>query len=176
MKRQTYLFLALLMVLAGCTKKQPTRTSGTDTIDNTTYVSTTYYTYGFSFSGAKLVPTTNNPGPDIAVYVNADTGAPRLTLQANNLKPSFYKVGDFADAASAQSAFDNLKTVSVAQWLEMADPIIDNQVWLYRTGSDTYAKFRIVSTVNELRSGVVYGECTFQWVYQPDGSSTFPGK
>jgi hypothetical protein len=85
-------------------------------------------------------------------------------------------VGDFADAATAQSAFDNLKTISVTQWLDMADPINANQVWIYRSGTDNYTKFRIVSTVNETRQSIPYGECSFQWVYQPDGSSTFPGK
>ena len=162
-------------MLQGCTKKEPTRTSGTDTIDNITYFSTTYYNYGFSFSGAKLVSTNLNPGPDITIYVAQDnSGTARLTLQTNNLNPSFFKVGDFADATTAQAAFDNLKTVSVSQWTDMADPIAANQVWIYRSGKGTYTKFRIVSTVNETRQSIPYGECTFQWVYQPDGTTTFP--
>jgi len=176
MKRIIFVLLAILLLLLGCTKKEPTRTSGIDTIDNITYYSTTYYNYGFLFSGAKLVSTSTNPGPDITIYVNIDNVTPRLTLQSNNLKPSFFKAGDFADATTAQSAFDNLKTVSVTQWQDMADPINANQVWIYKSGTDTYAKLRIVSTVNETRQGIAYGECTFQWVYQPDGSSTFPGK
>jgi hypothetical protein len=168
--------LLLITILAGCTKKEATRTSGTDTIDNITYFSTTYYNYGFLFSGAKLVSTNTNPGPDITIYVNVDNGTPRLTLQSNNLKPSFYKIGEFADAATAQSAFDNLKSVSVTQWQEMADTLNANQLWIYRSGTDDYTKFRIISTVNETRQSVAYGECTFQWVYQPDGSLTFPAK
>lgn len=174
MKKFIVISIAVLSVISGCTKKESTRTSGTDTIDNTTYFSTTYYAYGFTFSKAKLVSTSTNPGPDIAIYVNVDTGTPRLTLQTNNLKPSFFKVGDFADAESSQAAFDNLKTVTVSQWQEMADPLTDNQVWIYRSSADTYTKFRIVSTVNEMRQSIAYGECTFQWVYQPDGSTTFP--
>jgi hypothetical protein len=176
MKRVVFILLAIFSILTGCTKKEPIRTSGIDTIDNITYLSTTYYNYGFSFSGAKLIATSTTPGPDITIYVNIDNITPRLTLQSNNLKPSFFKVGDFADEATAQSAFDNLKTVSVAQWQDMADPLNTNQVWIYKTGNDTYAKIRIVSTVNETRQGEAYGECTFQWVYQPDGSLTFPGK
>ncbi len=176
MKRIVFILLAIFSILLGCTKKEPTRTSGIDTIDNINYFSTTYYYYGFSFSMAKLVSTNTNPGPDITLYVNIDNITPRLTLQAVNLKPSFYKVGDFADAVTAQSAFDNLKTVAVTQWQDMADPVNNNQVWIYRSGTDTYTKIRIVSTVNELRSGINYGECSFQWVYQSDGSLTFPGK
>ncbi len=176
MKKLPYILLVILAVISGCTKTEPTRTSGTDKIDNITYQSSTYYVYGFSFSRAKLVPTTTTPGPDIIIYVNQDNPPARLTLQTDNLKPSFYKVGDFADASSAASAFNNLKTVSVSQWEEMADPLEVNQVWIYRTGTDCYAKFVIISTVNETRQGIAYGECTFQWVYQSDGSSTFPGK
>jgi hypothetical protein len=162
------------LLLSACTKKESARTSGTDTIDNTTYFSTTYYNYGFSFSQGKLVSTSLNPGPDITIYVNVDNVTPRLTLQTNNLKPSFSKVGDYPDEASAKAAFDNLKTVSVTQWQDMADPINNNQVWIYRSGTEMYTKLRVVSTVNETRSGIAYGECTFQWVYQPDGTTTFP--
>ncbi len=176
MKKVAISLLTIFLIISGCTKKEPTRTSGTDTIDNTTYFGTTYYNYGFTFSQAKLVTTNANPGPDIAIYVNVDNGTPRLTLQSNNLRASFFKAGDFADAAAAQSAFDNLKTISATQWVDMADPIADNQVWIYRSGDDTYTKFRIVSTVNENRQGIDYGECTFQWAYQPDGTLTFPGK
>ena len=101
---------------------------------------------------------------------------PRLTLQSDNQNPSFFKIGDYPDETTAQAAFDNLKTVSVTQWQDMADPINTNQVWVYKSGTNNYAKIRIVSTINETRQSVPYGECTFQWVYQPDGSSTFPGK
>ena len=177
MKKIVFIFIAFFAILQACTKKEPTRTSGIDTIDNTNHFSTTYFQYGFSFSGAKLVATYPSPGPDITLFVNPDvTGTPKLTLQAENLLPSFYKVGDFADVTTAQSAFDNLKTVSVAQWQDMADPILPNQVWIYRSGTAHYTKIRIVSTINETRQTVAYGECTFQWVYQPDGTSTFPGK
>jgi len=172
--KRTAIILVLLGILSGCTKKEPVRTSGTDTIDNTTFQSTTYFVYGFSFSTAKLVSTESDPGPDITVYVNKDSDPYRLTLQADNLKPSFYKVGDFADEAAAKAAFENLKTGTVSQWEDMADPLNPYQVWIYRSGRDKYTKIRIISTVNEIRQTIPYGECTFQWVHQPDGSLTFP--
>jgi hypothetical protein len=176
MKRTSFILLALFLLITACTKVEPTPTSGTNTIDNTTYQTTTYFVYGFSFSKAKLISTNTNPGPDITVFVNIDNLPYRLTLQSDNLRPSFFKVGDFADEDAAKSAFENLKTISVSQWQDMADPVAINQVWIYRSGNDTYAKIRIISTVNETRQLVNYGECTFQWVYQPDGSLTFPGK
>jgi hypothetical protein len=177
MKRiQYYIVLAIVIALSGCTKAEKPRTSGTDTIDNTIHFSTTYYVYGFSFSGAKLVSTTTTPKPDIVLYVNSDNQPNKLTFQANNLVPSFFKAGEFSDEEAAKIVFDNLKTFSATQWSDMADPVSVNQVWIYRSGSDTYAKIRIVSVINEIRQTGPYGECTFQWVYQPDGSTTFPGK
>ena len=168
--------MLIFSIFTGCTKKEPTRTSGIDTIDNITYFNTTYFNYGFSFSGAKLVSTNLNPGPDITIFVNPGNSSPSLTLQTNNLKPSFFKEGDFPDETTAKTAFDNLKTVSVTQWLDMADPVAANQVWIYRSGTDIYTKIRIISTINETRQSIPYGECTFQWIIQPDGSTTFPGK
>jgi hypothetical protein len=178
MKKVVLILLVLILVLPGCTKVEPVRTKGIDTIESTIYQSsTTYFAYGFSFSSAKLVSTINSGGFDIVLYVNSDDpDNRRLTLQANNLKPSFYKAGDYNDEAAAAEAYDNLKTVVVSQWEDMADPIAANQVWIYRTGSDKYVKFRIISTVNEIRSTLPYGECTFQWLYQPDGTTTFPDK
>ena len=176
MTRNLTCILLFLLGLSACTKVEKTRTSGIDTIESTVYYSTTYYSFGFRFSTAKLVPTYPLPGPDITIYVNTDNVPSRLILQANNLNPSFHKVGDYAGEAEAKDAFNNLKTVDATQWADFADPLLANQVWIYKTGADSYAKIRIISTVNEVRQGIAYGECTFEWVFQPDGSSTFPGK
>ena len=174
MKTIAYILLAVFAALSSCTKVEDTRTTGTDTIDNTTFTGATYFVYGFSFSTAKLVSTESDPGPDIIIYVNKSDTPYRLTLQADNFKPSFYKVGAYADESAAKAAFDDLKTVSVSQWEEMADPIAANEVWIYKSGDEKYSKIRIVSTVNEIRQTIAYGECTFQWAHQPDGSLTFP--
>jgi hypothetical protein len=176
--KRLFILIFLLPFVLSCSKKDETPSgSGTVTIDNKTYQSTTYYVYGFLFSKAKKVTTLETPGPDITIYVNADTPPDTwLYLQANNLNPSFCKIGDYPDAASASAAFDNLKTVGSYQWTDLAQPISPNQVWVYKTGTPCYAKIRIISTVNETREGKSYGECTFEWVYQPDGSTTFPAK
>jgi hypothetical protein len=176
MKKSILIILLTGSILCSCKKEDSTSNSGTVTIDNKTYQSTTYYVYGFSFSKAEKVSTLENPGPDILLYVIPDAPSNRLTLQADNLNPSFYKVGDYPDAQTAVSAFDDLKTVGPYQWAEMADPINDNQVWVFRTGSECYAKIRIISTVNDSIDNRPHGECTFEWLYQADGSTTFPGK
>jgi hypothetical protein len=178
MKSSFIIILILSVFLSACKKNDAPSGTGTVTIDNIlggTDV-TGYYSYGFLFSKAKKVSTIETPGPDVTLIVNADTPPGRLTLQANNLNPSFYKVGDYPDAQSAITAFNDLKTVGTYNYVEMADPISSNQVWVYRTGTPCYAKIRIISTILDNTKTPVYGECTFEWVYQPDGSTTFPAK
>lgn len=176
MKTYIYLIVSALFIFGGCKKNDSVRTSGTDTISTTTYQGTTYYLYGFSFSQGKLVTTEANPRPDLVIYVNTDNpNTPRLYFSVNNLKPSFWKAGEYSDESAAKTAFDNLKNVGPGlQWADFADPVKPNQVWIYRSQEDNYAKIRTISTVNETRNGTPYGECNFEWVYQPDGSTIFP--
>jgi hypothetical protein len=178
MKSSFILIFLTLIVLSGCKKDETPSNSGTVTIDNTLSGTdiTGYYSFGFLFSQAKKVSTVDNPGPDVTLYVIEDTPPNKLSLQKASLNPSFYKLGDYPDAQSASTAFNNLNTVGNYVWTEMAVPISANQVWVYRTGTPCYAKIRIISTVNETRNSMPYGECTFEWVYQPDGSTTFPSK
>jgi hypothetical protein len=180
MKRPIVILFLILSVLYGCTKDKSVPTSGTATIQNTLYGFGPYYANGFSFTTAGPVSTLDDPGPDIVLFVNTDNPAvsPRLTFQTDNFTPSFYKLGDYPDEAAAIAAFDNLKTIGAYQYAEMADPVSNNQVWVYRSGTETYAKIRIISTKNEKRPDLQYqyGECTFEWQYQPDGSLTVPDK
>jgi hypothetical protein len=181
--KNIFLMLCISLVLFSCKKKEETHTSGIDTIDNTTHMGSTYYVYGFSFPDARLVSTESHPGPDITIYVNNDNPniPPRLYFMANNLLPSFYKAGEYTSESAASDAFNSLKSISVPMWTDFADPVKPNQVWIYRSQGEKYAKIRIISTVNErrkdtsaLRDSVDYAECTFEWVYQPDGTITFP--
>ncbi len=163
---------------AGCSKSNVSNTGGTETIETTLYGNGPYYALGFYFAEAKKLSTLGNPVPDITLIADTDIDGTirQLILQSENFKNSFYKYGEYADAGAAESAFTGLTSASVTQWLASADSVKANQIWLFRTSADTYAKFRIISTVAEQRSGIAYGSCTFQWKYQPDGTLTFPAK
>jgi hypothetical protein len=174
MKSSIFILFIFLTIVSGCRKDDTPRTSGTDTIDNTLYGTGPYYANGFSFSLAKIISTLSDPEPDISI--DNDGTLLNLILQTNNYQNSFFKVGEFVDAASAEEVFNNLTSPDVPQWVEWGNPIRPNQIWLFRTANEHYAKLRIISTISEIRSSRNYSECTFQWVYQPDGSLTFPGK
>jgi len=164
--------IAVLVLQTSCKKDKDPPTSGIAVINNIRKFGTTYSVIGFLFSEAKLVSTLDTPPPDITV----ESDGTDLLLQANNLKDSFYMSGEYADASSAKTAFYNLTSATITLWEGLAYPIKANQVWIYRSGTEHYAKIRIISIIAEVRDGKDYGECTFEWVYQPDGSLTFPGK
>ena len=178
MRRHLVFIILSITFLAGCKKDEGSKFSGTFTIDNTLYGTGPYYALGFSFSLAKEVSTLEDPGPDITLIADVDIDGTirRLLLQTENFKSSFFKYGEFSDAASAKAAFINLTSASVAVWEEWGDSIEPNQIWIFRTSTEHFAKFRIISTVAEKRSGNAYAECTFEWVYQPDGTLNFPGQ
>ncbi len=161
-----------MLLLASCSKNQITPTSGFATIDNTTGQSQTYYVYGFLFSEAKYVSTLDNPDPDITV----DSDGTYIYLQTTNLNNSFYKFGEYNDSLSAITAFRGITSPTVPQWAEWADKAGPDQIWIFRTGTEHYAKIRIISTFTELRNNRNYARCKFEWVYQPDGTLTFPGQ
>ena len=177
MKRIFIILILSAAFLGACSKKSTVRTYGIDTIDNLRYNTIAYEVYGFSFSQAKLVGT-NASSYDIIVdlYNDIIDVQPRPALQANNLKPSFFKIADYGTEDEAKTAFDNLKTVpQPQQWLDIADYIAANQIWIYRSDNEKYTKIRIVEVKNEkMEKYVDYAECKFQWVHQPDGSVNFP--
>jgi hypothetical protein len=175
MRRIIFYILPLLLILGvSCSKSETPDTSGIVTINNTRTLGQTYYVYGFLFSEASIVSTLDNPPPDITV----DSDGTNLLLMADNLKDSFFKWGEYNDETTASDAFDNLTsaTIQSSDWEGLAYPIKENQVWIYRSGTEHYAKIRIISLISEVRNEKDYAECTFEWEYQPDGSLTFPVK
>jgi hypothetical protein len=175
MNKTISIICILCLLLIACNKNDDPDTSGTATINNELILdqqSQAYLNFGFLFSEGKLVSNIETPPPDIIIFRDGST----LSLEANNLKNSFSNYGEYADLTSARDAFDKLTSASVSQWLPSAVPLKENQVWLYRSGTDKYAKVRIISIKTEIRGTFEYAECKFEWVYQPDGTLTFPGK
>jgi hypothetical protein len=177
MKSRLVVILFLSLFFTGCDdpdKPGNTKTSGTETIDNSLFGTGPYYAMGFNFSSAAKVSSLSTPKPDIVL----ETGetADILILQTVAGINGFYLKGEYADQASATQAFDNLTSVVVPEWVDWANPVKPNQIWIYRSADEHYAKIRIISTSYQDLDPRDYAECTFEWVYQPDGSLTFPGK
>ncbi len=175
MERLISILLSAALLLTSCGKEKEPDLLGTATIDNELVLDQklqTYINYGFLFSEARLASNVETPKPDIIIFRD---GA-NISFEANNLRGSFFKFGEYADEQTAKTAFNNLTSVSASQWEESANLLKINQIWLYRSNTEHYAKIRIISLVTEDREDFDYVRCSFEWVYQPDGTLTFPGK
>jgi len=177
MNRQLTIILLLFLAIGGCDdpdKPGKTDTSGIDTIDNTLYGTTNYYAIGFNFASAEKVSSLARPAPDLMIELGGSLDP--FILQTGAGLNGFWLQGEYGDETAAKQAFINLKAPVVSGWEDWANPVKPHQVWVYRSADEHYVKIRIVSTFSEVRTPRNYAECTFEWVYQPDGSLTFPGK
>ena len=176
MKKLIIISVILLYFVSGCKKDEddPAPRSGTVTIDNSLKGDqfSGYYAFGFSFVLGNKISTIENPPPDITID-NGSAFDNLIFVNDNNI-PSFFKAGEYADAASAGQAFKALTSATVTQWSGIGQSVKPNQVWLYRSDNEKYAKLLVISTKAEQRSDRDYAECTFEWDYQPDGTLTFP--
>jgi hypothetical protein len=178
MRKICLVLFALFFTLSCCKKDDNPVLSGTDTIDNILYGTGPYYANGFSVTSGKIVSTLNSPLDVITVMADYDINynVRKIYFATNNFFNSFYRFGQYSDANAASLAFKNLTSFTDPSWTELGDSVKANQVWLYKTNNAGYAKLRIVSTVAEKRDNKPFAGCTFEWVYQPDESFTFPGK
>ena len=176
MKTLLSILVIVLIPFTGC-KKEKSVTSGTISIDNELFGTGPYYGYGFHVPTGEKVSTLNNPIDVIALFVDFDVDftVRKIYMSVNNFNNSFYKYGEYLSESAASDAFRNLQSFSVPQWNELADPIKPNQIWLFRTDDEKYAKIRIISTFTETRSTMPFpfAECTFEYKFQPDGTQTF---
>jgi len=177
MKKQLIAILLLPLLFTGCNdpdKPGNIKTSGTETIDNSLYGTGPYYAIGFNFAKAEKVSSLSTPKPDLILESG---GTPDIfILQTGTGLNGFYLKGEYSNEVAAIQAFNNLTTFSVNTWEPWANPAKPNQVWIYRSADEHYAKIRIISTLFQDLDPRDYAECTFEWVYQPDGTLTFPGK
>jgi hypothetical protein len=177
MKRFLLIFSVSVSLLALSCSKADNLNSGTVYIDNKLYGSTAYYSRGFSFSKAKIVSTQSNPGPDITIEAGSLTqgGSVQAFLASDNFNASFYLAGQYPTAELAEGAFKSFTSVeSNLTWTSFGSPLYENQIWLFRTNDENYAKLLIISDSLNTTLDPDFASCTFKWVYQPDGSTTFP--
>lgn len=169
--------LALVLFFTGC-GGDARKTSGTITLSSELYESGSYYyAMGLSFDEGGEVPTLPDQyRADITIQAGpVTTGGPVMAyLSANTLDPPFALAGSFGSATEAKNAFNALLSVGSYSWTDLAAPLAPNQVWVVKTRDAKYAKLRIITvTINTTVSPAI-ASCSLEWVWQPDGSATFP--
>ncbi|NLE35735.1 MAG: hypothetical protein GX622_11580 [Bacteroidales bacterium] len=169
--------LAVLVMFAGCGREDQ-KTQGTITLTNELYEADSYYyALGLSFEEAKAVPTLPDAyRADIKLMAGpVTTGGPVVVfLSANTLDPPFALAGTYGSESEAKSAFKGLTSIGSYSWVDLAAPLSANQVWIIKNRDATYAKLRIISVILDATASPPDASCTLEWVWQPDGSATFP--
>ncbi|MFN2313069.1 MAG: hypothetical protein ABR531_01340 [Bacteroidales bacterium] len=182
MKRWFIPALAIMMLLAGCGKDDQ-KTSGTITLTNELFERDNYYyALGLSFDEAKAVPTQPDQyRADITLMAGTLQGgtAAEPFLSANTFEPAFAFMGEYATESEAVTAFRALKDASslfsaLFFFVDLAAPLKKNQIWVIRTRENTFAKIRIIDVVLDIAPNPDFASCRLEWVWQPDGSATFP--
>jgi hypothetical protein len=136
---------------------------------------------GFSFSAGGIItmPNAQNRKPDfmVAVWTNVD-GAVLGTFFGASAQEVFRLMGHFNTLDSAQTFFQNLIDVPGGSYDFVALPVEKNQVWIVKTREGRYGKILIRNTLayndtSHLPLHNSYAEATFDWIYQPNGTSRF---
>lgn len=177
MKHRLIPALAAMLLFAGCGGDDQV-TSGTITLTSELYDGDSYYyALGLSFDEATEVPTLPDAyRADIKLGAGEVAGGGPVVafLSANTLDPPFALVSNHTITAESVNAFKALKTVGNYTWIDLATPLSANQVWVVKTRDAKYAKLRIASLTLNTSVSPAVATCTLEWVWQPDGSATFP--
>ncbi len=177
--KYTYAFFAFLLILtASCNKESNPGTSGVITLTSELYGSGPYYAMGYNFALAKMVRTNDHPGPDITILPKSspdNSVVESAYLSSDNLNNSFSLTASFDNLGEAENFFNSYaEVIDSAGYEGIANDIQPYQIWTYRTSDTKYVKMLIKSVKKEIRDDFPYAEATLQYVYQPDGSRTFP--
>ena len=181
--RPWFITVLILSLLAWGCNRDDQQLSGTITLTNELYGGDPYYyALGLSFDEAKAVPTLpDQERADITLLAGTIPGGTAVEpfLSANTLEPAFAFSGEYATESEAVTAFRALKDLSsmlggTLSFLDLAAPLKKNQVWVVRTRDHTYAKIRIIDVVLDTEPNPDFASCRLEWVWQPDGSATFP--
>jgi hypothetical protein len=138
---------------------------------------------GFSFEYAAVMswPFATHQLPDFAVLVQINATGRAIgvyLVRPDSLVPAFCLLRQFGSIDTASSYFHGLAEIPDTTYADLALSINPNQVWAIKTRRDTFAKILIRQTTAYIDSSLPgtpspYGEVTFEWVYQPNGTRQF---
>jgi len=173
--------LLLALILMSCdnsTEPQIPKTSGEVTVPS---VDQNQNGVGFSFSQAAIItyPNTSDKIPDLFVQVHTEESGEvkGVFFTADTLVPTFALIANPSTSDSAQAQFDTLNTIPDSlKYSSLALPIQRNQIWVVHTRRNTYALLLVLATtayIDSTNNNTPYGEATFAWEYQPNGTRQF---
>jgi len=180
----TVLMISLQLIIScNNTEPKPIPTSGIINIDSRVFIgSGSYFSNCFSFSQGELIeyPNSQDIIPDINVLVHQSDGGQILGVYfaSPDLFESFSKVYFTNSADSAKIYYDSILEIQDSVFTQLAIPVTSNEIWVIKTRDNRFGKILILETTayNDSSTSATptpYGEVTFEWVFQPDGSRQF---
>ena len=131
-----------------------------------------------SFKTGRVISTLSNPEPDLTVEAGLLPGNAGIEafLSGNTLEPPFSLYGTYGTESEAKTAFKALVSFGSVTYKDFGNPLAPNQIWIMRTRDERYAKIRIISVSLDTGQEPDFASCKFEWIYQADGSKTFPAE
>ena len=178
MKKIIFILMLVAIVLNGCNKDNNDKTSGENSLNSELILSgQTYSIQGFSFESGSVIlynPASSTSIPDIFVLPDSQNNEISAYLDTENPFESFALAGTFQTSGEALDFFNNYKEVKVSSYVSFAKPVLENQVWVFKTRNNKYTKLLILKVNTSVKNLEPFAEITFKWAYQPDGSTIFP--
>jgi hypothetical protein len=144
------------------------------------------YFQGFSFCEGSVVRVPSNQWQEPDFLVMFMTGSQGdiqgLLLVQPDLIPAFHHVDTGETPEEGRIAFDGTICIPADAYLEsLGGPVRPYQVWAIKTHGGKFGKILVTDTFfcsqSHDSAGITitrsYGEITFDWQYQPDGSRCF---
>jgi hypothetical protein len=178
-KRVFIFSVLLLFAFSGCEKEESPDTSGEATLTSDRFLEgLTYSIYGFSFEQGKVIkynPAGEGIIPDFFILPKTGTGGQSTgaLLDSPNQNKSFSLTAEFSDSSLALQYFSEYKNIIDSNYVFLADPLKENQVWTFRTTANKFGKILIKDVKAFVKDTENYAETTFLWEFQPDGSLYF---
>ncbi|MCK4630117.1 MAG: hypothetical protein KAT40_01670 [Bacteroidales bacterium] len=178
--KKVFLFSALVFfAFSGCEKEESPDTSGEATLTSYRFLEgSTYSTYGFSFEQGKVIKynlAVEGIIPDFFIEPIPGTSG-QVTgawLASLNLNESFSLTAEFSDSLLALQYFSEYKNIIDSNFVFLANPLNENQVWTFCTRDNKFGKILIKEVKAFVKDTKNYAETTFLWEFQPDGSMEF---
>ena len=176
-------FVVLMFFFVGCNGDNVGPNNGVTPARSTlTTKSVNNHAVGFSFATGEVVPILNSSTvqADMSTLVQLnDTGKIMgVFLSAIPFRQAFRLMYESTNMDSSKIFFEHLKDFPDSTLSDLAIPVRANQVWIVKTHDDKYAKILVINTLayddNAVPSApTLYGEVTFDWIYQPSGEHKF---
>ena len=138
-----------------------------------------HYFEGFCFSEGAVVRVPEEQADFMMMYLTGTEGKfAGIALRQPALQPAFLSVAIVGTLEEGQAAFDGTLSVPRGASLQgLASQAVPYSVWVVKTHDGKFGKILITRLtfggVQDSCGVRDYGEITFDWEYQPNGSSCF---